>query len=171
MTTAQLKQIAIYASDANIILYTPLLNEYMSGYEINGRMRQSAYLAQIIHESGSFRYTKEITSGKAYEGRVDLGNAQPGDGVKYRGRALIQITGKCNYEKVSAALGIDFIANPELLEQPEYAVVASCWWWYDKGLNRLADVGKFKQITKKINGGYNGLADREFWYDRALKVL
>ena len=171
MTTEQLKNIATYATHANVILYAPLLSKYMAEYGITGKMRMSAFIAQIIHESGSFRYTREIASGAAYEGRKNLGNVFKGDGVRFKGRGLIQITGRDNYGEISKVFGVDFTANPELLEQPEWAVKSACWWWNNKGLNRLADMGKFREITKIINGGFNGLADREKWYSKALSVL
>lgn len=171
MTANQLKHLAIYATDANIVLYTPLLNQYMREYNICGKLREAAFLATIIHESGSFRYTREIASGKAYEGRKDLGNIHMGDGIRFRGRGLIQITGRSNYEQISKALGVDFVANPELLEQPKWAVKSACWWWYSRNLNRLADMGKFREITKIVNGGVNGLVDRERWYNRALNIV
>lgn len=171
MTTNELKQIATFATDANILLYVPILDKYMKMYSITGKMREAAFISQILHESGSFKYTKEIASGQAYEGRKDLGNTQQGDGVRFKGRGLIQITGRHNYEAMSKALGIDFVSKPELVEQPEYAVWTACRWWWEKGLNRLADGGKFIEITKVINGGTNGLADRQKWYNNALKVL
>lgn len=171
MTAEQLKQIAIHATQANIATYAPLLNRYMHEYNICGKLRKAAFMATIIHESGSFKYVREIASGSAYEGRRDLGNIHKGDGVRFRGRGLLQITGRANYKQVSDALGVDFITNPDLLEQPEYAVKSACWWWSDRGLNRLADAGKFKEITRVVNGGYNGLADREKWYKKALEVL
>jgi putative chitinase len=171
MTTNELKQIATSATDSNILLYAPILDKYMKMYSINGKMREAAFIAQILHESGSFKYTKEIASGQAYEGRKDLGNTQQGDGVRFKGRGLIQITGRHNYEAMSKALGIDFVSKPELVEQPEYAAWTACRWWWEKGLSRLSDAGKFIEITKIINGGTNGLADRQKWYNNALNVL
>jgi putative chitinase len=171
MTNEQLRQIATYATLVNINTYAPLLNRYMHNYNICGKLREAAFLATVIHESGSFRYTKEIASGKAYEWRKDLGNVQAGDGVRFKGRGLIQLTGRTNYEKASKALGIDFVSNPQLLEQPRYATQVSCWWWADKGLNEIADTGDFRRITRVVNGGYTGLADRNKWYNLALKIL
>ena len=171
MTTEQLRNIANYATLVNINTYTPLLNRYMHNYNICGKLRESAFIATIIHESGSFRYTKEIASGKAYEWRKDLGNVQAGDGERFKGRGLIQLTGRTNYTLASNALGIDFVNHPELLEQPEFATMVSCWWWKMKGLNEVADTGDFRKVTRIVNGGYTGLADREFWYNKAMKVL
>ena len=171
MTKEQLKQIAIYATEANINAFVPLLNEYMHMYGICGKRRETAFIATVIHESGSFRYLKEIASGKAYEGRKDLGNIHAGDGVRFKGRGLIQITGRTNYEEASKALGIDFVGNPELIEQKRFAVMVSCWWWKAHGLNEIADTGDFRAVTRRVNGGYNGMADRQRWFDLANKVL
>ncbi len=144
-------------------------------YGITTRLRLAAFLAQIGHESGRLHYVKEIfgptLAQKRYEGRLDLGNTQPGDGKRYMGRGLIQITGRSNYDKLGQALGQDFVAHPELLEKPEFAVLSAAWFWDSRKLNVLADKPDFLAITKKINGGYNGLADRQALYDRALKVL
>lgn len=171
LTQSKLRKIATAATQRNIEIYYPLLAEYMARYNITDILCEAAFLAQIIHESGSFQYTLELASGKAYEGRADLGNIQPGDGVRFKGRGLIQITGRSNYKQISEALGIDFVSNPELLEQPRYAALSACWWWHSRNLNRFAVHGKFREITKVINGGYNGQPDREKWYNLALKVL
>ena len=171
MTTEQLRNIANYATLVNINTYTPLLNRYMHNYNICGKLRESAFIATIIHESGSFRYTKEIASGKAYEWRKDLGNVQAGDGERYKGRGLLQLTGRTNYTLASNALGIDFVNHPELLEQPEFATMVSCWWWKMKGLNEVADTGDFRKVTRIVNGGFTGMMDRQKFYDRAMEIL
>lgn len=179
MSKEELRKIAKYATQKNLDLFYPFFDKYMKEYEIVGKLREAAFIAQIIHESGSFKYTEEIASGEAYEGRKDLGNIYPGDGRKFKGRGLIQITGRSNYEEISKAFDIDFINNPELLEQAEWAVKSACWWWYKKGLNKISDQWdsinnndkNFRRITKIINGGYNGYADRKNHYDLALKIL
>lgn len=171
MTIEDLKRIAPYASAKNISIYTPLLNKYMAQYGINTQARKAAFLATILHESGSLTYTEEIASGLAYEGRKDLGNIEAGDGEKYKGRGLIQLTGRTNYSVASSITGIDFIENPELLSEPDNATRVSCWWWQSKGLNELADKGDFRRITKIVNGGYNGWTDRLNFYNRAKEVL
>ena len=171
MTKQELKRIAPYARGSNIDIYTPLLNKYMCQYEINTQARKAAFLATILHESGSLNYTEEIASGIAYEGRKNLGNSEAGDGKKFKGRGLIQLTGRYNYTVASLATGIDFIKNPELLSEPENATRISCWWWQAKGLNELADKGDFRRITRIVNGGYNGWTDRLNFYNRAKEVL
>ena len=162
VTTEQLKRICPTAPK-NVDVFTPYLNEYMAKYDITTPLRISAFLAQLAHESGCFRYVRELASGKAYEGRVDLGNTTQGDGVKFKGRGLIQITGRANYKNVSLALFNDLrlLSKPEILETPRYAVASACWFWgaYKK-LNDEADKELFETITRRINGGLNGYPDR-----------
>jgi putative chitinase len=145
----------------------PYLVSGMEQYEINTYLRECHFIAQLAHESGEFRYMEELASGKAYEGRKDLGNVNPGDGVRYKGRGCIQITGATNYFACGKSLGVDFIHNPELLETPEYASKSACWFWSSRGLNKIADTDNILTITKRINGGTNGLADRQKYLDRA----
>lgn len=174
ITAQQLLQILPNAG-AKVGVFVPALNTAMGKYQIINRERIAAFLAQIGHESGQLRYVREIWGPTAqqlgYEGRKDLGNTVAGDGSKYRGRGLIQITGRANYAECGEALGLDLIHRPELLEQPEHAAMSAAWYWSSRGLNSLADKGDFLAITKRINGGTNGLADRQALYDRALKVL
>jgi predicted chitinase len=152
-------------------LYLPFMNEAMQEFEIATYLRASAFLAQLAHESAELRYFEEIASGKAYEGRKDLGNTQPGDGVKFKGHGPIQITGRANHTACGKALGLDLIKNPTLITQPPNAFRSAGWFWDTRGLNALADQRLFKAITKKINGGYNGLEDRQKYYDRALRII
>ena len=153
----------------------PVLNAAMVRYQIIGSKRVAAFIAQIGHESGQLKYVKEIwgpTVAQAkYEGRKELGNTVAGDGSKYRGRGLIQITGRANYMTCGEALGLDLINHPELLEKPQHACMSAAWFWASRGLNTLADAGQFDKITQRINGGQNGAADRQTLYARALKVL
>jgi putative chitinase len=151
-------------------MYAPLLGSMMPQYGIIDRLRVCAFLAQIGHESGRLRFVEELASGEAYEGRKDLGNTEPGDGVKFKGRGLIQITGRANYEKAQRALGIPLLQEPERLIQPYFAVKSACWWWQEHGLNELADTGDFEKVTKKINGGLNGYQDRLNLYEKALSL-
>lgn len=106
-----------------------------------------------------------------YGGRMGNGPESSGDGWKFRGRGLIQLTGRANYRAAADGLGLPLIDKPELLEQPEYACQSAAWWWSQNGLNELTDAGKFEAITRKINGGLNGQADRVALYERALRVL
>lgn len=168
---SQLKDIAPYVTSAHLALYTTPLNRAMEKYGINTRLRIAAFIANIMHESGSLQYVKEIASGEAYEDRIDLGNSQEGDGKKYKGRGLIQVTGRFNYAELTKEFDIDFISHPQLLEQPDYAALASAWWWKKHGCNELADKGKFIDIVRVINGGTNGLTERSMFYNKALKVI
>lgn len=144
-------------------------------YDITGPVRVAAFLAQVGHESGGFKYTREIwgptAAQKRYEGRKDLGNTQPGDGSKYRGRGLIQITGRNNYGKASKALGVDLIAVPEQLELKPMAARSAAWWWSTHGCNELADSGDFERLTRRINGGLNGYPDRVNRWEKAKAAL
>ncbi|WP_434987462.1 glycoside hydrolase family 19 protein [Pseudomonas protegens] len=162
-------------------IFVPALNAAMSKYGIITRLRIAAFIAQIGHESGQLQYVRELGSDQ-YLSKYDtgplakrLGNTPEadGDGQKYRGRGLIQVTGRANYETCSEALFSDarLLNTPELLETPVYAALSAGWFWKRAGLNTLADKGDFLAITKRINGGTNGLADREALYERALKVL
>ncbi|WP_047303074.1 glycoside hydrolase family 19 protein [Pseudomonas fluorescens] len=180
ITTQQLLQILPNAG-AKAGVFVPALNAAMSKYEIITRLRVAAFIAQIGHESGQLQWVRELGSNQ-YLSKYDtgtlakrLGNTPEadGDGQKYRGRGLIQITGRANYEACSEALFSDarLLNTPELLETPVYAALSAGWFWQRAGLNRLADKGDFLTITKRINGGTNGLADREALYERALKVL
>lgn len=174
LTEAQLLRIYPNASQRAGV-FVPALNRAMLRYQINTPARQAAFLAQIGHESGQLRYVREIwgptPAQSRYEGRKDLGNTQPGDGKRFMGRGLIQITGRDNYRKAGAALGLTLLDNPELLEQPEWAASSAAWWWSNHGLNELADAGKFEQITKTINGGLNGQADRLALWAKAQEVF
>jgi len=171
MDADTLKRIMPGAKMADCEKYAGFLDQIMPGFGINTPERQAAFLAQLAHESGQLRYVREIASGKAYEGRKDLGNTQPGDGPKFRGRGLIQITGRANYRECGDDLGAELEDNPELLEEPDLAVASACWFWATRGLNELADAGDFRKITRKINGGTNGLADRMAFWERAKAEL
>ena len=124
-------------------------------------LRFAHFIAQLAHESGNFRYMEEIASGSAYEGRKDLGNVLVGDGVRYKGRGPIQLTGRANYRKYGQQLGIDFENNPEIVAIPSVGLMVACKFWFDNGLNELADKDDVLSITKRINGGTNGLQDRK----------
>lgn len=171
ITKEQLKQIMIYASQANIEKFHGPLVDTMATYFIDTPVRMAMFLAQLAHESGCLKYVQEIADGKAYEGRKDLGNVLSGDGVRFKGRGLIQITGRANYTHLSKDFGVDFIANPWLIEQPQYAALTAGWFWNKNNLNQWCDKNDFKTLTKRINGGYNGLADREKYLERAKKVF
>lgn len=151
--------------------YLPFINKYAPVYGVTTTLRMAHFLAQIAQESGQLKYVRELASGEKYEGRKDLGNTVKGDGVKYKGRGLIQITGKANYRDVSRTLGVDFLAHPEKLEEPEYAVASAYWYWQSHGCNELADLNDSIKVTRRINGGTNGLDDRLRYLGRAKTVF
>ncbi|NBF16377.1 glycoside hydrolase family 19 protein [Pseudomonas sp. Fl4BN2] len=178
ITTLQLQQILPNAGQSAGV-FVPVLNTAMVRYQIVGSLRMAAFIAQIGHESGQLRYVREMGSDQ-YLSKYDtgslakrLGNTPEadGDGQKYRGRGLIQITGRANYAECGEASGLDLVNHPELLEKPQHACMSAAWFWASRGLNTLADAGKFDTITRRINGGQNGAADRRELYARALKVL
>lgn len=171
VTVGELQRIMPNLSTSKAQAYLPHLNKAMQEAGIVGKDRQAAFLAQLAHESGGLQYMEEIASGAAYEGRADLGNTRPGDGVRYKGRGPIQLTGRANYRAAGKALGVDLEGNPELAAQPHVAFRIAAWYWQSRGLNQLADRGQFTTITQRINGGYNGLADRLAYYRRALNAL
>ncbi|MAF04965.1 MULTISPECIES: glycoside hydrolase family 19 protein [unclassified Herbaspirillum] len=170
MTPDQLRKIMPQAG-AKADVFAGPLTDAMAEFDISNKARQAAFIAQIGHESGQLRYVRELASGSAYEGRKDLGNTMAGDGVKYKGRGLIQITGKANYTALMMALGIDCLEHPEVVEEPTNACRSAAWFWHEKGLNALADQGNFLAITKRINGGTNGLEDRQVLWTKAKEVL
>lgn len=147
----------------------------MAEFEINTPQRQAAFLAQIGHESGGLHWTTEIwgpsIAQSNYEGRKDLGNVFPGDGFKFRGRGLLQTTGRANYQATGRALGVDLIAAPERLTEPMLASRSAAWYWREHGLNALADAGDFRLVTRRVNGGLNGYDDRLALYQAAKEVL
>ncbi len=154
-------------------------------FQLNSPQRLSIFIAQLAHESGRFRYVKELASGDAYDTRTDLGNTPQvdGDGAKYKGRGLIQITGTANYTKLEAYFHQPFLAHPELLEVPEWAAKSAGWFWMTKNLNTYCDqpnftkvfkgktYNQFEWITLLINGGQNGLEDRLRYYTQAKKAF
>ena len=169
---------------------TEWMNKTCPDYEIDTPQEYCHFLAQACHETDHFRTLREYASGRAYEGRIDLGNTQPGDGVKFRGRGIFQTTGRANYLQLGIKQGRRdiFINSPELLEQPQYAVWSACEYWRTRGLNDAAnhanndilkkkyrgnviDVSPVEFISITINGGYNGMDERKKYYAIAQSVL
>ncbi|MNK92595.1 Chitinase class I [compost metagenome] len=152
-------------------LFLAPLNAAMAEFSIDTPLRRASFLAQVGHESGQLRYVRELASGAAYEGRADLGNVIAGDGMRFKGRGLLQVTGRANYAACGVSLGLDLLASPQLLEQTVFACRSAGWFWQSRGLNRLADAGDQEQVTRRINGGVNGLAERLALFQAARKVL
>lgn len=177
---AQLQKVMPALPAAKRQLYLPHLNAAMRANGIGTTaLRTAAFVAQLAHESGEFRWMQEIwgptPAQLRYEPPADLarrlGNTEPGDGERFKGRGPIQITGRFNYAKYGQLLERDLIAEPALAAAPELAFATAGLFWRTNGLNELADAQDFVKITRRINGGTNGLADRQMYYARAMAVL
>jgi len=173
----QLLAIAIYCSNDRLADLMPFLNTAMAKYSINTKLRKAQFLAQVCHESDGLNTCCEYADGSDYEGDIELGNTQDGDGVRFKGRGLIQITGRANYLECGKALSVDLIASPERLENFDLACLSAGWYWDSRSLNKLADdtssnpADNCTRITRIVNGGYNGLDERLEYLDRALLAL
>lgn len=170
----KLQGIMVNARPIRVTTFFDLMQGKMKARGIDTARRQAHFLAQVGHESGELRYTEELASGDAYEGRADLGNTQPGDGPRFKGRGLIQLTGRANYKAYGDALGIDLVSgeNPRRVgADPELAVDVACWFWQSNGLNAPADQDDIERITRSVNGGLNGFADRSRQLTRAKFFL
>ncbi|MDH4285586.1 MAG: glycoside hydrolase family 19 protein [Gallionellaceae bacterium] len=199
--TARHLAAAINCPEARAAWWADSLNEAMRKFEINTPTRQAAFLAQVSHESmrlmrivenlnysaigllGTFekyfteaeaeRYARQpqAIANRVYASRMGNGDEASGDGWKYRGRGLIQITGKNNYQACGDALGIDLVADPDMLTQHDPAALSAAWYWKSHGCNELADLGDFHGITRRINGGDNGAAERFAQFELARYAL
>ena len=169
LTSAQIAQ-ACQCSLPRAENWREALSDSMAVFAIDTPARAARFLAQIAHESGRLAYTHEIwgptPAQLRYEGREDLGNVKPGDGYRFRGHGLIQITGRANHAAARDGLrkfmpGVpDFELEPEALEVPRWAAASAAWYWHSHGCNELADADQFLVITRRINGGINGYDDR-----------
>lgn len=170
-----LAKLVKFVGNANLAkLYHDGINRTLNEFNINTKARYQQFLAQIAHESGGFKWNEELASGRAYEGRKDLGNIYAGDGVRFKGRGLIQLTGRHNYSVAGKQLKLDLINRPQLASSPPHAPRIAGWYWNSRGLNRLADqnnISGYREITKRINGGLNGWKDRLHWLDKARNSL
>src|SRR5687768_8130198 len=173
LTDDELRQVMPNCSAAKRASYLPFIQQAMEEFDITSYLRETAFLAQLAHESGELRFMEEIASGAAYEGRRDLGNTQPGDGKRYKGRGLIQLTGRANYKKYGDRIGEDLIGNPTRAADPATSLILACEYWKNTrgGLNQFADKDDVVTITKAINGGLNGLDDRKQYLAKAKRVL
>lgn len=182
LTFDQLTEICRGTPPRRVEPFARPLNHCLRVYEINTLPRVAAFLGQICHESGNLRWTREIWGPTPQQARYEppsplarrLGNTETGDGHNFLGRGLIQVTGRYNYGQVSVALNQDFVANPTLLEQPLWATASACWFWSTRGLNPMADEGTedaYRRITRRINGGLNGWADRLEKWRRIQSIL
>ncbi|UYZ64378.1 glycoside hydrolase family 19 protein [Hymenobacter weizhouensis] len=177
VTAAQIKAICPPASMSNIKKHVTHLNEAMRKYKINTRLRQAHFLAQVAHESDHFNTAREYADGSKYEGRLDLGNTEPGDGKRFRGRGLIQLTGRDVYKKYGAYLGKNFIDGTNMfqVEQEPYASDSAGWFWLiykkSKDINGRADRDDVIAVTRAVNGGRNGLTERIKYTNNAKTVF
>jgi len=144
-------------------------------YGLTTPLRIAHFMAQAAHETGGFKWLREIwgptPAQLRYEGRNDLGNVQPGDGKRFLGRGIFQITGRANYERAGQAIGQPLASQPELAERPDIAVTTACDYWQSRGLSALADRDDVLAVTKKVNGGTNGLTDRKVQLAKAKAIL
>lgn len=199
----KLRAVMPLAKEADLEFYVPALNDQLPKFDISTELRVCHFLAQIAHESGSFKYKSENLNyssralrtvfgkyfpteamaedyarkpqriaSRVYANRMGNGDESSGDGWKYRGRGLIQLTGHDNYKACSKSLGLDLVADPDaLVNNAESAVAATCWYWSSRNLNSYADQDDVRTITKRINGGYNGIDDRLAFLARAKSVF
>lgn len=151
--------------------YFPHFLSACKEFDIVTPERIAAFAAQVSHESLQLLYWVEFASGDAYEGRADLGNTEPGDGRRFKGRSPIMLTGRANYRKAGAALGVDLENNPDLAASVEVGFRVAGWYWKTWGCNELADAGDFRKLTFRINGGYNHYVERFFHWRRCRKVM
>lgn len=151
------------------------LSAAMAEFGIDTAGRQAAFLANVGHESGGLHWVVELwgptIAQQRYEGRRDIGNTQPGDGFRFRGRGLLQTTGRANYAALSKALGVDFVADPDRLAQPVDAARSAGYFWQSNGLSAFADKGDFLTVVKRVNGGFSGLSERQMLWADAKAAL
>jgi len=177
VTQEQLQQIMPNLALERVQTFLPWLNKAMDNVSINTPLRIAYFLAQIAHESGELRWWLEQDDGMNYDITVNphlaaiLGNTQPGDGPKYKGRSPIQLTGRSNYTNCGSSLGIDLVNSPELAEMHEHGFDVTTWYWSTHNLNEYADNQDFLGLTQKINGGLTGEDDREKYLAVAKQVL
>lgn len=162
-----IKQAAIIAATG------PILEQVLAKYEmtLDTPVRIAHFIGQTMEEAAGYCTLREFASGREYEGRHDLGNTQPGDGVRYAGRSPLQLTGRANYDRVGKELGLPLVDHPEMAEQMPYALEISCAYWRDHRINALADLDDIEHVTRAINGGWNGIAQRISYTDKAKHAL
>lgn len=174
VTLAQLRQLAPRLGEARARQLLPGLHRAMSEADLRTVRRRAAFLAQVLVESDGLTAREEYASGEAYEGRENLGNTQPGDGRRFKGRGWIQLTGRANYREAGKALGLALEARPELAATDTGGWRVAAWYWRSRSLNQWADSGTledFRRVTYRINGGQNGATKREAEWRRALSIL
>lgn len=176
MITAELLRHAMPRAGTRADTFAPHLEAARKRWVGNNPDNVAHWLAQIAHESGELRFTTELwgptPAQQRYEGRRDLGNTEPGDGYRFRGRGLIQLTGRYNYQKYSEAAQQDFVSDPDAVALPQWAADSAGWFWWANGLATvIGGDDPVLAVTKRVNGGTNGLADRRIYYTRAVDAL
>lgn len=177
LTLDQLLRISPGTPKERMETFLPHLNTYLPQYGIDTPVEVASFLAQVLHESGGFKWLREIwgpTKAQArYEGRADLGNVLQGDGKRFMGRGLIQVTGRTNYDRMSREMFKDkrLLENPDILATPEYGTLSACIYWKWRKMDLIDDDDSIREETKRVNGGYNGLSEREEYFTRAKSVL
>lgn len=173
ITESQIRRIMPNAKDGRLKEFVSSFNEYGDMFGIDTPLRAAHYIAQVAHETGELRYLEEIASGQQYEGRRDLGNTQPGDGRRFKGRGYLQTTGRANYQAYADSgfcVG-DLMSHPEWLAKQPGCQKASMFFWLKNDLNRWADQDDVRTVSKRVNGGWNGLAQRMYYWRVAKKVF
>jgi len=173
-SAAKLHGVMVNARRDRIASFFAPVRDVMIKYQIDSPLRQAHFLAQVGHESAELLYVEEIANGDAYEGRLDLGNTEPGDGRRFKGRGLIQLTGRANYRDYGATIGVDLEVNDNwkhVSTDPALTVDVAGWFWQKNDLNALADTDHVTLVTRRVNGGLNGLKDRTRQLRRAKFFL
>jgi len=179
LTEDQLRRIVPKMSEQKAEAFLPHINAAMEAFDIDSPLRTAAFIAQLAHESGSFVWMKELWGPTAQQRRyeppgslaTDLGNTQPGDGRRYMGRGPIQLTGRANYRRYGQLLGLDLERDPDQVAGPEVGFRVAGLYWKSRDINAPADADDIVEVTRRVNGGRNGLADRTEFYERAKRVL
>lgn len=171
ITKEMLRKLAPTAKEEIISHLATHLDAQLAAYDIGSYLRVCHFLAQAAHESAGFRTLEEFASGAAYEGRKDLGNNIPGDGKRYKGRGIFQLTGRANYRVMGAKLGVDLEGKPELASDPMISIKTACEYWNSRKLSIYADLDDVRTVTRLINGGYNGFDDRKHYLQRVKTII
>lgn len=171
ITKEMIKAIAPNSKNEVVDPLVKYLNIHLPKYDVTTYLRVCHFIAQAAHESASFRTLEEYADGSAYEGRRDLGNVNKGDGKRYKGRGIFQLTGRANYRDMGKKLGLDLEGNPDLAKSPEVSVLTALEYWKSRGLSAFADKDDVTTITRRINGGLNGFDDRKRYLAKAKTVV
>ncbi len=150
---------------------SPIFAATLDDYEINTLLRIAHFMGQVTLECAGFRTTVEFADGTAYENRLDLGNTEPDDGPRYKGRGLLQLTGRANYRRIGHILGLPLEDKPDIAADPVVSLKIACEYWKNRNLNAAADQDDLVTVTRKVNGGLNGLEDRGIFLKKAKVAL